>query len=68
MNSRTKAAENLFMTQPALSTSIRKTESRIGMPLFDRSRHPLRLTEAGKLYIQTIEQLKRQEETLARQL
>ena len=42
-----KAAENLFMTQPALSLAIRRVEDRLGAELFDRSRRPLRLTQAG---------------------
>lgn len=49
-----KAAEKLFLTQPALSISIQKIEQSIGMPLFDRSRRPLQLTEAGEIYIDTI--------------
>jgi len=49
-----KAAEKLFLTQPALSISIQKIEQSIGMPLFDRSRRPLQLTEAGEIYLDTI--------------
>ena len=32
-----KAAENLYISQPALSSMIKKIETKIGMPLFDRS-------------------------------
>lgn len=49
-----RAAEKLYMTQPALSISIQKIEQAVGMPLFDRSRRPLRLTEAGEVYIDII--------------
>jgi len=52
-----KAAEKLFMTQPALSISIQKIEQSIGMPLFDRSRRPLQLTDAGEIYIDTIRKM-----------
>jgi len=52
-----RAAERLFMTQPALSISIQKIEQSIGMPLFDRSRRPLQLTDAGKIYIDTIQKM-----------
>ena len=31
-----KAAENLYISQPALSSMIKKIETKIGMPLFDR--------------------------------
>lgn len=49
-----KAAEHLYLTQPALSIAIQKIENSIGMPLFDRSRRPLQLTAAGEAYIQSI--------------
>ena len=40
-----KAAEALFMTQPALSISVQKVENEIGMPLFNRDKKPLELTK-----------------------
>ena len=51
-----KAAEHLYMTQPALSISIQKIETSLGMPLFDRSTRPLSLTPAGQIYIETVRQ------------
>lgn len=63
-----KAAEELYLTQPALSISIQKVEREIGMPLFNRDKKPLELTEAGKLYIQKIEQIRHLEEELNAQL
>ena len=53
----TKAAEHLFITQPALSTAVRRVEETIGAPLFDRSRRPLELTEAGMIYIEAIRKM-----------
>jgi len=47
-----KAAEKLFLTQPALSISVQKAEHEVGMPLFNRDKKPLELTEAGMIYIQ----------------
>ena len=52
-----KAAENLYITQPALSMSVKKIESSLGMPLFDRSARPIQLTEAGRIYIAMIENM-----------
>lgn len=52
-----KAAEKLYLTQPALSISVQKIEQSIGMPLFDRSKRPLQLTEAGEIYIDTIKKM-----------
>lgn len=42
-----KAAQALFITQPALSIAISKLEASLGMPLFDRSTRPISLTPAG---------------------
>ena len=52
-----KAAENLYISQPALSSMIKKIETKIGMPLFDRSTSPIQLTECGKKYIKTAEKI-----------
>lgn len=46
-----KAAEKLKISQPALSSHIRKIEEQLGVRIFDRSIKPLQLTEAGQLYI-----------------
>lgn len=50
----TKAAEALYLTQPALSMAIRKVEDSLGMPIFDRSVRPMGLTPAGEAYIEYI--------------
>ncbi len=50
-----KAAANLYISQPSLSARIIKIEEELGMPIFDRSTSPLRLTEFGKVYIKAIE-------------
>lgn len=63
-----KAAEALYMTQPALSIAVQKVEKRLGMPLFDRTCKPLKLTEAGALYIQKIQQIRNLEYELEQQL
>lgn len=63
-----KAAEALFMTQPALSISVQKVENEIGMSLFNRDKKPLELTEAGKLYIEKIQQIQHLENELSQQL
>ena len=51
MRSISAAAENLGISQPALSSHLKKTESEVGAMLFDRSRQPLELTEAGRAYL-----------------
>lgn len=53
----TKAAQNLYISQPSLSARIKKIEEIIGEPLFDRSTTPLQLTEVGKVYIEAAEEI-----------
>ena len=52
-----KAAENLYITQPALSIAIRKLEHELAQPLFERGKSPLKLTDAGKMYIEKVEKI-----------
>lgn len=52
-----KAADKLFVSQPALSATIKKIESQLQMAIFDRSKTPIQLTEAGEYYISYIEKM-----------
>ena len=51
------AARKLFVSQPALSASVRKVERELGLPIFDRSTTPLQLTDAGRAYIEAAERI-----------
>ena len=64
----TRAAEKLFITQPALSMAVQKVEERLGMPIFDRSTRPLSLTEAGEAYLQHILNVRQLEIQLEQQI
>jgi DNA-binding transcriptional LysR family regulator len=44
----TKAAESLYVAQPAVTAHIRSLEDRLGVKLFHRVGHRLRLTETGQ--------------------
>lgn len=44
-----KAAEELYISQPAVSKSIKKLEDNLSVPLFIRTSRGVRLTEEGKL-------------------
>lgn len=46
-----KAADILNISQPSLSQYIKKIEQHLGVELFDRSGGSVRLTDAGKIYI-----------------
>jgi len=49
VNSFSKAAQELCVTQPALSASIKLLENQLGKKLFNRTTHQLELTREGKL-------------------
>lgn len=51
LRSFSRAAEKLYISQPALTKSIGKLEAELGVKLFDRSVHPLQLTYAGERYL-----------------
>jgi DNA-binding transcriptional LysR family regulator len=47
-----RAAAANGISQPAATQQIREMERRLGTALLDRSRRPLELTEAGKVYLE----------------
>lgn len=56
------AAEKLYLSQPALSASLKKAEAELGAPIFNRKTLPFTLTPEGKLYIEALEQMLQIEE------
>jgi DNA-binding transcriptional LysR family regulator len=46
-----KAAEELYLTQPAVSLQIKALEEDIGVQLFDRTGTHIKLTEAGRVLL-----------------
>lgn len=46
----TKAGEELFLTQSAVSRQIKDLEEQLGVPLFERRHRALALTEAGQQF------------------
>ena len=57
----TRAAEELFLTQPAVSMQIKQFEDAVGLPLFERLGKKIYLTQAG-------EELYQLSRTIAREL
>ncbi|RZB13259.1 LysR family transcriptional regulator [Streptomyces sp. F001] len=50
----TRAAERLFVSQPALTKQIKQLEARVGVPLFTRSRAGMALTEPGRVLAERV--------------
>src|SRR3989442_14520979 len=46
-----RAAEALFITQPALTARLRALETEVGSPLFRRGRRGMVLTQAGRTFL-----------------
>lgn len=63
-----KAADNLFVTQSAVSRRIKYLEEEYGCPLLDRSGVAMEPTGAGKLVIAKARKILELEETLIQQL
>nr|MCR5371699.1 LysR family transcriptional regulator [Clostridium sp.] len=49
----TRAANELYVSQPSLSHYIARVEQEVGTPLFQRGVSPMRLTPAGEKYAET---------------
>lgn len=49
-----KAAEELHVTQPAISMSIKKLEEELNVSLFDRDKRNLRLNNCGRLFLKYV--------------
>jgi len=54
------AAEIMHVAQPALSQQIKQLEEEIGVTLFERSRHKVRLTPAGKAFYENAQRILKQ--------
>ena len=62
------AAKKFFISQPALSAMVKKVEIQLGVTIFDRSTSPITLTEAGKIYIKSIEEMRSLKKRLQEEL
>jgi LysR family transcriptional regulator, hydrogen peroxide-inducible genes activator len=58
------AANKCFVTQPTLSMQIKKLEEEAGITLFDRSRQPVALTDAGRIFIEQARVVLREQKRL----
>ena len=55
-----RAAQALFISQPALSSAIRELESELGFPVFVRSSKGIVCTAEGKHFLASAQQILRQ--------
>ena len=56
------AAEHLFISVPALSQQMKKLEHRVGVTLLARNNKGMKLTPAGRVFLEKLEQVEKLEE------
>lgn len=54
----TRAAEQLHISQPALTIYLNRLESELGVKLFDRTKNPIQLTDAGRYYLEEMKKVR----------
>lgn len=60
----TRAARRLYISQPTLTLYLNRLEAELEVKLFDRTKSPVVLTEAGKYYIEQMKKIAAEEQTL----
>ncbi len=63
-----KAAQKLYISQPALSMAVKKVETDLGITIFDRSTVPLTLTDEGRIYMNAVEEIRSVNRTMLEKL
>ena len=67
-----EAAESLFISAPALSTSVARLEKELGVKLFDRTNNKIVLNRQGELFLdyvnETMENLEDLKDALQKSL
>ncbi|MBV8729599.1 MAG: LysR family transcriptional regulator [Acidobacteriia bacterium] len=66
--SMSKGAAHLGVSQSAASQQVQEVERRLGISLFDRSKRPLELTPAGRIYLEFCRDVLRREEEMGLEL
>ena len=59
-----RAAEASHVSQPTLSTQIKKLETELGVQLIERSARHVMLTDAGELIVERARQIRRETDTI----
>ena len=53
----TNASKSLYIAQPTISKAIKDIEAEMAVPLFDRSKRSLVLTDAGKIFFKKCQEI-----------
>lgn len=64
----TKAAKELYISQPYLTQTIKKTEKTLGIDIINRQVSPLQLTEAGNIYYQYLNSVELRQDSFLKQI
>lgn len=64
----TQAAKRLYISQPTLTLYLNRLENELGVKLFDRSKSPVTLTNAGAYYLEKMKKIYASEQALRSQI
>lgn len=64
----TKAAKDLYISQPYLTQTIKKIEKELGTEIINRKSPQLQLTDAGKIYYQYLETIEEEGDFLNKKI
>ena len=64
----TKAAKDLYISQPYLTQTIKKVEQELEIEIINRHITPLQLTEAGKVYYQYLNSLETEQDLFRKKI
>lgn len=64
----TQAAKRLYISQPTLTLYLNRLENELGVKLFDRSKSPVTLTDAGAYYLEKMKKIYASEQALRSQI
>ena len=64
----TQAAKRLYISQPTLTLYLNRLENELGVKLFDRSKSPVTLTDAGAYYLEKMKKIYASDQALRSQI
>lgn len=64
----TRAAKELYISQPYLTQSIKAAENDLGISIINRDASPLELTDAGRIYYQYLNSLEDEKDKFKKQI